>query len=204
MLFAVDWTLFLPAIILLLFPADQMLPARVKLRSLGHFPLYRKTNRRPWWWVAALWIDPLRGFGGSWLLVRALGLDTPWWSQMPKTGFGVLLGVLAFAAISQIFTRRDPRVILAPVGFVCGASIGLLPGFAPFVGLATALIGMFAFRQFYAFFAIGLLVLPPLGLLFGAPPALLGASLLLFLLPLITGRVTNFAMEIPTHAGNQS
>ena len=70
-------------------------------------------------------------------------------------------------------------------------------------GIALALLGMFAFRQFYAFFAVGLLALPSFGFLFEAMPALIGAASLMFLLPLLAGMLTSSALEMPTHRANR-
>lgn len=197
---SIEWLLFLPAIILLWFPADLLLAAQVKLRSLDCFSdPHNPTPRRPWWWVPALWLDPVRGFGGAWLLMRALGLNSISWESMPKVEFVILLGVLLATAMSQTFTRRDVGVLLAPVGFVCGVVVALVPGYSPFFGLACAFIGMTAFRQFYAFFAIGVFALPLFGVLLGAAPAMIGAAALMFLFPLLTGMLTNSVLEMPTH-----
>lgn len=65
----IHWSVFVPGVLLLLYPADRLLSSLVELRSFDCFQNLDNSPRyRPWWWVPALWIDPLRGFAGTWLL----------------------------------------------------------------------------------------------------------------------------------------
>lgn len=198
----IDWALFTPAILLLLFPADKLFSAQIELRSFDCLVgLRARDRRRSLWWMAPLWLDPLRGFLGAWLLVRALELNVRTWMLTPKIGFAVSIGVLILAALSQTFTRRDHGVVLAPIGFIAGVVIALVPGFAPVFGVILAMVAMFGFRQFYAFFAVGVVVMPVLGFVFEATPGLVGAASLMFLVPLLVGMLSNSLLEVPWHRG---
>lgn len=196
----IDWALFAPALLLLLFPAAATLSARAELCSFDCLFGLRDRNRsRPWWWLAPLSLDPLRGYAGVWLLVHALEFKPASWAMTPKPEYAVLVAVLTLATFCQTFTRREHGVLLAPIGFVSGAIVALVPGFTPYCILALAFIALFGFRQFYAFFTAGLIALPAVGFLFEAKPSLLGAALPLFLLPLLTGMLSNSALELPWH-----
>ena len=92
--------------------------AFAQFRSL--YSLHNSRRHRPWWWVPVLWIDPVRAFGGGFLLKFALGLDSVDWSQTEVPAYCVLLGLLSVAIWCQTYTRRDENVMLAPIGFVIG------------------------------------------------------------------------------------
>lgn len=199
----IDWAFLAPALLLLLFPADWLLSPRVELCSFDCLRGLGRRSRAPTWGrLAALVVDPLRGFGGIWLLLQALDLQTSSWTQTPKPAFAALVVLLMLAALCQTFTRREHGVLLAPIGFVGGGLIALVPGFTPYFCLALALVAMAGFRQFYAFFVVGLFALPALGFLFAAAPAKVGAALTLFLLPLLAGMLTQSALELPWHHRN--
>jgi len=146
-----------------------------------------------------LWLDPFRGYLGAWLLISALGLTPSSWEMMPKLGLSVLLGVICLSALSQTLSRRDHGVVLAPIGFVSGVVVAIVPGVAPFICLAIALLAMFGFRQFYAFFAIGVIALPLLGFVFASSFGLIAAALPMFFVPLMVGMLTHSSFEIPWH-----
>ena len=68
-----DWVSFVPGLLLLLLPADRLLSRWVELRSYECFnSLNNSPRHRPWWWVPALWVDPVRAYAGTWLLLRAM------------------------------------------------------------------------------------------------------------------------------------
>ena len=201
----INWAQFAPALLLLLYPADWLLSARAELCSFDClFGLGRRNWARSWWWRAALLIDPLRGFAGAWLAVQALDLHATSWTMTPKAEFTVLVVLVSLAVLCQTFTRRDHGVLLAPIGFVGGAALALVPGFTPYFCLALALLAMAGFRQFYAFFAAGLCALPALGFLLAAAPAKVGAACPLFLLPLLAGMLSHSALELPWHQRSDS
>ena len=73
----IHWSLFVPSVLLLVFPADRLLSSLVELGSLDCSQgLENGPRHRPWRWVPALWLDPLRGFPGTLLLPIITGLVT--------------------------------------------------------------------------------------------------------------------------------
>ncbi|ACB76829.1 hypothetical protein [Opitutus terrae] len=194
------WVPLVPALLLLLFPADRLLSARVELRSFDCFnSLDNSPRHRPWWWVPALWVDPFRGFAGTWLLIAALGLDVGFWSLLPKDGYGVLLAILGLSIFSQTITRRGGRgVLLAPIGFVAGLVAALTPWSLALPALAGAVLGLFGFRRFGAFFTCGALALPLLGMAFGTEPFWMVPAASALALPALAAAVSGSTLELPT------
>jgi len=193
------WGLFASAILLLLFPADRLLSSMVELRSFDCFnSLDSSPRRRPWWWVPALWLDPLRGFAGTWLLVRSLDLDVRFWSQLSKGGYGVLLAVLGLGLVSQVFTRRGGAgVLLAPIGFAAGMVAALTPWSLGLPALIAAAVGLFGFRQFGAFFWCGALALPLLGVAVGVEIFWVVPAAVALALPGFAAWVSGSTLELP-------
>jgi len=96
----IEWSYFLPGLILLLFPADGLLSKKVELRGMESFrSLHDSPRRRPWWWVPVLWIDPVRGFVGGRLLIWSCDFGAGDWSVVPKPAYGVLVALLSLAVI---------------------------------------------------------------------------------------------------------
>jgi hypothetical protein len=200
-LFTIHWHLFAPALLLLWFPADRLLSSSVRLRSLETFTtLERSPERLPWWCVPALWMDPIRAFGGMLLLMQAFALDVSGaeWALLPKAGYSIVNAVLAVAVLIQMFTRRREEVMLAPLGFVGGLVAALVPWPVALIAFPMAIATVFAFRQLHAFFAIGFVMVGLLGFLFKAEVAWLATALGLLALPLGAMLVTGFTLELPT------
>lgn len=193
------WGLFAPATLLLLFPADRLLSSLVELRSFDCFnSLDNSPRHRPWWWVPVLWLDPVRSFAGTWLLIRALDLDVRFWSQLSKGGYGLLLAIVGASLVSQVFTRRGgDRVLLAPVGFVAGIILALTSWPLASLALAAAGVGLFAFRQFHAFFACGALSLPLLGVALGAELFWLAPAAGVLAAPFVAAWLSGSTLELP-------
>ena len=196
----IHWSLFVPGILLLLYPADRLLSSLVELRSFDCFHNLANSPRyRPWWWVPVLWLDPMRGFAGTWLLQQAFGVASVTWAAVPKPEYVLLVAILGLAVLCQTFTRRgDQGVLLAPMGFVGGLTVALTPLPVALIGLVTAALGLFAFRQFHAFFAVGLVGVALLGVVLGTGVMWLGPAAGAFLLPIIAGLVTGSTLEVPT------
>ena len=194
------WALFVPGVLLLVIPADRLLSSLVELRSFDGFQSLDNSPRyRPWWWVAALWLDPLRGFFGTLLLRESLALTVAPWALTPKAAYALALAILALGGVCQTFTRRgDQGVLLAPVGYVAGMVCALAPWSVAVIALVAATLGLFAFRQFHAFFAVGLVAVGLLGFLLGAEAAWIAPAIGAFALPIFTGLVTGSTLELPT------
>jgi hypothetical protein len=98
----IHWSLFVPGVLVLLYPADRLLSSLVELRSFDCFQNLENSPRyRPWWWVPALWVDPLRGFLGTFLLQRAVEIPAVTWALIPKAEYALLVGVVALGVLSQ-------------------------------------------------------------------------------------------------------
>jgi hypothetical protein len=196
----IHWGLFVPGVLLLLFPADRLLSPRVELRSFDCFQSLENSPRfRPWWWVWALWLDPLRGFFGAYALQHALTISSTDWEFVPKAGYALLVALLAVAVVTQTFTRRGDRgVLLAPIGFVAGVVAALMPWLVAAIGIVTALVGLFAFRQFPAYFVFGVGAVAVLGFTLDARVMWIVPAMGVFALPFMTGLITGSTLELPT------
>jgi hypothetical protein len=200
----IHWTLFVPGVLLLLYPADRLLSSLVELRSFDCFQNLENSPRyRPWWWVPVLWLDPLRGFLGTILVQRAAGITGVTWDLTPKPGYALFVAVIVVGVLCQTITRRgDTGVLLAPMGFVAGAVAALVPLPVALIGIVTAALGLFAFRQFHAFFAFGLMAVGLLGLVLGAGMMWIAPAVGVLSLPIVAGLVTGSTLEIPTRNGS--
>lgn len=196
----IHWGLFVPGLLLLLFPADRMLSSVVELRSFDCFRnLENSLRHRPWWWVPVLWLDPIRALFGTLLLQRALEITNVTWTLAPKPEYALLVGVVAVGIVCQTFTRRGDRdTLLAPLGYVAGVVLALTPLSVALLGIACAALGLFAFRQFHAFFAFGLVAVGLIGLVLGTGMMWVGPAVGAFALPIVVGLVTNSTLELPT------
>lgn len=196
----IHWSLLAPGVLLLLYPADRLFSPLIELRSFDCFQNLENSPRyRPWWWVPALWIDPLRGFFGTLLLQHAVEITTVTWLLAPKAGYALFVGIVAVGVLCQTFTRRgDAGVLLAPIGFVGGVVAALTPWPVALIGLITATVGLFAFRQFHAFFAFGLAAVCLLGVVLGTDMMWIGPAVGVLALPIVIGLVTGSTLEVPT------
>jgi len=195
----IDWSLFVPAVLLLLFPADRLLSANVQLRTFESFrSLENSPRHRPWWWVPALWLDPVRGFAGTLLLKAAFALAPAEWTLRQAPTYWLLVGLLGAAVLCQSFTGRDHEVLLAPIGFVAGIVAALMPLPVAVIGLATAMMSLFAFRRFHAFFTVGLAMIALLGALFDTHFMWLAPAGLVLIVPLALGAIAGRTLELPT------
>lgn len=196
----IHWSLFVPGVVLLLYPADRLLSSLVELRSFDCFQNLENSPRyRPWWWVPVLWLDPLRAFVGTILLQRAVGVADAPWTVTPKPEYALLVGLIGVGVVCQTITRRgDPGVLLAPIGFVAGIVTALTPLPVALIGIVTATLGLFAFRQFHAFFAFGLVAVCLLGVVLGTGMMWIGPAVGVLSLPIAAGLVTGSTLEVPT------
>ena len=189
----------MPAVLLLLFPADRLLSANVQLRTFESFrSLENSPRHRPWWWVTALWLDPIRGFVGTLLLKTAFALTQGKWTLRQEPTYWLLVGILGTAVLCQSYTRRDHEVLLAPMGFVGGIVLALIPLAVAVIGLATAVMSLFAFRRFHAFFTVGLAMIGLLGALLDTHFMWLAPAGLVLIVPLALGAIAGRTLELPT------
>lgn len=196
----IHWTVLVPGVLLLLFPADRLLSSLVELRSFDCFQSLENSPRyRPWWWVPLLWIDPVRSFLGTILILQSLTLASSAWAVAPKAAYALALAILAAGILIQTFTRRGDRdVLLAPMGYVAGVVAALAPLPVAAIGIVTAALGLFALRQFYAYFVFGLAAVALLGFVLDAGLIWIAPAIGAFALPLFAVLITGSTLELPT------
>ena len=196
-------SLFVPGLLLLLFPADRLLCAKVELRDFESFhTLGRKERFRPWWWVAALWIDPIRSFIGARLLTASLDLRFGRWDVPPTAEYSVAIAIVVVAVLAQLVTRREAGVILAPLGFVSGIVASVSPWYATVIAITLAAAAMAGLRHFFAFFLGGILAIAILALVVHADWRWIILPLVALGVPALVGLVSGRAMELPTRNGS--
>ncbi|MCF3649259.1 hypothetical protein [Synoicihabitans lomoniglobus] len=195
----IAWSLLVPGALLLLIPANSFLSTVVQLRTFDSFNnLDSRRHHRPWWWVPSLWLDPARGYLGALLVKISLTLTSDLWAYVPKPDYALLMVVLGLGIISQLYTRREEHVLLAPIGFVAGMLFALLTWPVALVGLIAGVTGLFAFRSFAAFFVTALVGVAGLGLLLGERPLWLVPAVVVCGLPIIASLITGSTLELPT------
>lgn len=191
-------SLFAPGLLLLLFPADRLLSSAIELRSFAFFQrLENSPGHQRWWWVPLLWLDPVRGFAGAWLLTAPLRETPTFWAALPKPAYALVVAVLAASVLCQLPTRRDRTALLAPVGFVAGIVAALVPWTVSFLGLTLATTAMLGFRQFHAFFTVGLFTVCGLGFAFQAEVPWLMPAVGVLALPIMASVATERSLELP-------
>jgi hypothetical protein len=195
----IHWSLFAPGLLLLLFPADRLLSRIVKLRSFeGFLTLENSPSHRRWWLVPALWLDPIRSCLGLLVLRSALDLPLTKWALIPKPAYWLMNGVLILAVLSQVFTRREQNVLLAPVGFLVGVVAALVPWPVSVIAFAMAAAALFALRHFSAFFSIAAAMVAIVGLLLDAGAPWIMPAMAALVLPVVVGFLAGSTLELPT------
>lgn len=195
----IDWTLFLPGVLLLLIPADLLLSSRVQLRTLESFNNLDNSRRyRRWWWVPALWLDPLRAYAGAMLTRSGLDLAGAYWGVVPGGDYALWVGLMAVAVLIQLPSRREAGVILAPLGFLVGLMASLLPWSTALVGAIAGFTAMFGLRHFGAFFFVSSIAVIFLGVAFRVDLMWVVPAASYFLLPLMVCLVFGQTLELPT------
>lgn len=192
-------SLFVPALLLLLFPADRLLSSRVELRDFESFhTLDRPERYRPWWWVASLWVDPVRGFVGAGMLAASLDLMFGRWDVPPTPELALAAAVIAAAVVAQIVTWRERGVLLAPIGFATGIVAFVAPWYVTVIATTMAMVAMWGVRQFFAFFVAGGATAGFLAFVADTGTTWTVLALVALGLPAVASLVTGRAMEIPT------
>lgn len=189
----------MPGMLLLFYPADRLLSSVVQLRSFERFQSLEDSKRyRPWWWVPVLWLDPVRGFLGGWLLKQAFGLVSIYWNLTAVPEYCTFLVLLCLAIGCQTYTRRDQDVMLAPIGFIIGLVAALTLWQVALGGLVIGLTGLFAFRQFHGFFIMSMGAVALLGFVLEVEVMWLIPAVVALGLPIAIGIVSGNTLELPT------
>jgi hypothetical protein len=189
----IEWVLFLPAAVLLLFPGNLFLPAGVEMLSFERFRNASGKSR----WILLRCLDPVRAFGAAFALKVSLPLTSDMWAYVPGQEYGVLVGVLMAGVALQTFTLKEPDVLLSPTGYVVGVLFALVPWPVAGVALIAGITCLFAFRQFMPFFAMVAMVAAAIGVLFETPVIWVLPAVGLVFVPVVASLVTGRTLEIP-------
>jgi hypothetical protein len=161
----INWGLFLPALMLLFYPLDNLLNGRARFRDYEGIANDHLDAILVWWRQLWTWKDPLRGFVGAWALVHAFEIEPELlglWQHAAHVG---ILLVLAVAVGVQMHTRRIADVVLAPIGFCAGLLFALMSPQVAILVIASAGACLMAFRGWPAFFLCGSVAAGVLGFL---------------------------------------
>ena len=155
----IDWTKFLPALVLLLTPMALFHGRRVRHRALP------QDWQHYWGRTFSLGlhsIDLGRAILGAWNLADALTLKPDVSGFAQHAPLMVQVSVLIVACILQTFICREPGSAHAPFAFVSGIVLGFLPptiaGFSLLLALVAAL-GTRAPTAFFPLLALALLAM---------------------------------------------
>ena len=197
--------MFFPALVLVFFPLDAVLPKRLKFRDFDHLDFGEDSWCRSLeaWWLPTLWMDPLRAGAGAWLLRHAWVADASLGGIARHAPLVASAVILAGALGVQLHTRRDRDMLFAPIGYVIGLWFGLL--LSPVAALAMVVgVGcVVAFRSWSAFFVFGAIATGVIGfLLMRMDPWMLmtvALSILPWFVSAITQRVLIFPLRSVAH-----
>lgn len=160
---SLNWILFLPALLLLFYPLELLLPRHFGLKELSYIDFGEVgARRRAPWSFPALWSDGIRSFAGAHLLKSAWTLE-PFSGRLSHVPVLAVLVILSLSLIVQMHTRRKADRFIAPVSFMIGLWLALLPASVALVAVAAGGVCMVAFRSLTAFFFCGGVAVEVLG-----------------------------------------
>lgn len=159
----IDWSRFLPALVLLLTPIALFHGPRVRYRALP----------QDWrsYWVPTLrlglhTIDLLRALLGAWYLLAALTAAPGAAGFAKHAPLAVGGGILVIATLVQALVCKESHALNAPYAFVAGLTLGFVPPAVGCFGLLIALVIAFGTRSPAAFFPMLSLAVIGMGFLF--------------------------------------
>ena len=173
---AFPWLFLVPGLLLLLIPLPIFYVETIKFRTIEYLDIARRNGS--WWkiWRSVLllpghWIELGRAFVGMRCLLHALAIiqeqgtypdfSKPW--MVPA----IALGAAMVALLVMLAVFRHPEGTLAPVAFVFGAILAVMPVEIGSFALIFAVATMISFKSLGAFFGTLALGLMGLGYLFG-------------------------------------
>ncbi len=168
----VDWSLFLPAVVLLWTPVAllQGKKGRHRVLELGWHGYWPRTL-----FFGLHWFDLIRAAVGAGLLSAATAVDLISAGIDAHPPLLLRAGVLLVGALLQCRSRRDPKTIHAPFAYLAGLALGgLYPTVAVF-SLALTLVLAIGPGLPSAFFPLLALIGAGLGFLLKSLPGLFDA-----------------------------
>lgn len=161
----INWPLLLPAVVLLFYPLDRLLPAYMKCRTIDALLDPAAKHRRKWWrWQPELWADVVRVAAATWFIDFALEPESG------KMGWVVTLVIgfiLAVGVCCQMRTRREEESVFAPLSYLLGVMLVLLPPTATAAIFVLEVAALAAFRSYVAFLLAGVVLTTGLTFLLG-------------------------------------
>ena len=152
---SLNWILFFPALLLLFYPLELLLPKHFGLKELPYIDFGEAgARRRAPWSIPALWSDGIRSFAGGFMLRSAWHLEAGVRGLYQAPVVASLL-ILSLSILVQMHTRRKDDRFIAPVAFVIGLWLALLPASVALVAVAAGGVCMVAMRSLTAFFFCG-------------------------------------------------
>lgn len=190
----IEWGILLPALVLLYYPADRMLPQSLRLRSYGQLSDPAHAHRHRWWlWQPALWADALRCGASIWLIRFALAPH----GGAPTRIVAILGALLAVGVVPQMVTARKAATMFAPLGYVFAALFVLLPFAAALPVAVLGVVGLMALRDFAAIFLGGAIVTAVFGYLLGGTAVAVASVAVTFALPVVVGTMFRCKLALP-------
>jgi hypothetical protein len=198
----IEWGFFLPALLMLFYPAERIFPASRRLRSYEQLTDPARSHRHWWWrWQPALWLDAVRIGLAVWLLNFSV---TPVPGEPRSQVTAVLSGLLLLGLIPQMVTRRKDNAMFAPVGYVLATLCVMLPLTAVLPIAALGIVGLMALRDFTVIFLVGSISTVVLGYLLGAPLTTACMVAAVFALPVVVGAMFQCQLVLPVRSQGES
>jgi len=198
----IEWGILLPAIVLLFYPADRILPQNLRLRTFGQLSDPTRSHRHRWWlWQPALWADALRCAASIWLVDFAL---TPIGHGAGAKPVTLLGGLLLLGVVPQMVTLRKVSTMFAPLGYVFAALFVLLPFAAALPVAVLGVVGLLALREFSAIFLGGAIVAVVLGYLFGGSVTTVAILAGVFVLPVVVSTMFRCKLVLPVQSRGET
>lgn len=198
----IEWGILLPALVLLVYPADRILPQHLRLRTYGQLSDPAHTHRHRWWlWQPALWADAFRCAVALWLVDFAL---TPIGINTAAKPFVLLGGLLLVGVLPQMLTWRKAATMFAPLGYVFAALFVLLPFAAALPVAVLGIVGLMALREFTAIFLGGAIVTGVFGYLLGGSVTMVTIQACVFVLPVVVSTMFRCKLVLPVQSRSET
>lgn len=155
----------MPALVLGTYPMERWLPRHMKYCTSDALMDPAAKRRRGWWlWQPCLWLDVARVAVAAWFIDFAFltETDTQQWIATLIVG-----AILAVGMCCQLWTRREADSVLAPITYLTGIMVALLPVGAALAVFTLAVTAMIAFRTYLGFLVTGMMLTSGLTFLLG-------------------------------------